>query len=289
MDDILLLVGEAAQLKLELADSGGRQEALQDQIKRLEAAIRDENQQRAAIATSFERVAAKLKASGLKPEQVELLAEQQAAVIRAISDARDTGVRQQNRRPKAERQQLEIARSQGFDAGRAARADGGIETVENPWAAGSPEAQEFTAGLHEGYTTDDDAPAKPAVPTKPTRRKNQEQPEVAPEAAPAAAAPAPAATPAPAPSDDTDREINAGLADGASAADAEAADHAERRDQAEGGAPYGSDGAVDEEDPFAPAGDSEIDAWFNQGLADQTQNQAQIDARNAEIEASIPF
>lgn len=286
MDDILLLVGEAAQLKIDLSDSNGREEALQAQIKRIEAAIKDEKSQRAAIETSFERVAAKLKANGLKPEQVDLLAEQQAAVIRAIGDARDTGVRQQNRRPKAERQQLEIARSQGVEAGRAARADGGLDSVDNPWAAGSPEAQEFTAGLHEGFTADDDGVVKPAAAAgKATRRKSQEQPEAAPELA----SPAPATVVAPVPVDDTDREIEAGLADGASAADAEAAANAQRPDEAEAGATDGSDGVVDEEDPFAPATDSEIDAWFNQGLADQTQTQAQIDARNAEIEASIPF
>lgn len=290
MDDILLLVGEAAQLKIDLSDSTGREEALQTQIKRIETAIRDEKSQRAAIETSFERVASKLKASGLKPDQIELLAEQQAAVIRAIGDARDTGVRQQNRRPKAERQQLEIARNQGFEAGRSARDDGGLETVQNPWAAGSPEFQEFTAGLHEGFAADGDAPATPSpAPGKGARRKSQEQAEVAAEVT--ASAPVADVAHAPAlPADDTDRDIDAGLADGAAAADADATAYdAERHPEVEGAAADGSDGGVLEEDPFAPATDTEIEAWFQQGLKGSSQTQAEIDARNAEIDASIPF
>ena len=157
--------------------------------------------------------------------------------------------------------------------------------VENPWAAGSPEAQEFTAGLHEGFTADDDAPVAPAAaPGKGARRKSQELAEVAP----AVTSPASADVVAPAPADDTDREIEAGLADGASAADAEAATYAEGRDEADGGVPEGSDGAVQEEDPFAPATDTEIEAWFQQGLRNNSQTPVQVEAGKPPFD-DVPF
>lgn len=212
MNDVLTMIGDLAKSKLDLADSTAREAALQAQITRINAALKDEQKQRASIEATYGRTSEKLQASGLKPDQIEGIVNAQADILRTVAEAQATSSRQHNRRPKAEKLQLEIARKQGFEAGQAASQDGGLDKVANPWAAGSAEAAEFLAGLHEGFSADETMAASAPVESA----KSSAAAVVGANGAPAPAEPAEAASQPVA--DALDAEIVAGLDAGKAAA-----------------------------------------------------------------------
>jgi hypothetical protein len=153
---IMTHITACAEAKHAIASSKQRVDALNAQIKQIQNTIKDETAAMATSSMALELEMQKIITAGIREDDAIDLVNQQTAVMAALDEARSNATRLKTSRPKAEKQMLGAARKQGYEAGEDARSSGSIETVINPWASGSAEADAFVEGLHEGFAAAED-------------------------------------------------------------------------------------------------------------------------------------